>query len=275
MGMATYIIGDVHGCFETLGRLLAAIEFNPVEDRIFLTGDLVNGGPQSAAVVRWAMRHRAGVVLGNHDLHLLAVASGARPPRKSDTFFDLLEAEDAELLLQWLRNRPLLISEEGFLLVHAGLWPSWDEATAQGLAGEAEQAIRGSSKGLEVAFFQAMYGDEPRRWDSDLVGMGRTRVIINAMTRMRMVEADGTLDLEYKGPVDGASKGLRPWFAGSRCLTGGKPVFFGHWAALGFHRRGNVIGLDSGCVWGAKLTGWRLEDGRVFQVASELAPKPF
>jgi bis(5'-nucleosyl)-tetraphosphatase (symmetrical) len=275
MGMATYIIGDVHGCFETLGRLLAAIEFNLVEDRIFLTGDLVNGGPQSAAVVRWAMRHRAGVVLGNHDLHLLAVASGARPPRESDTFFDLLQAEDAELLLQWLRTRPLLISEEGFLLVHAGLWSGWDEATAQGLAREAERAIRGPSKGTEADFFQAMYGDEPRRWDSDLVGVDRIRVIINAMTRMRMVEADGTFDLGYKGPVDGVLEGLRPWFAESPCLPREKPIFFGHWAALGFHRGGNVIGLDSGCVWGGRLTGWRLEDGRVFQVASELAPTPF
>lgn len=269
--MATYIIGDVHGCLDSLQRLLAEIEFDAGSDRVLLTGDLVNGGPESAGVVRWARRHQAGVVLGNHDLHLLAVAAGERPPRRNDTFYDLLEAEDSRELLDWLRNRPLLIREEKFLLVHAGLLPEWDVSTALRLAGEAEEAIR--ARGDESAFFRGMYGDEPGRWDDGLEGIDRLRVIINAMTRMRMVQKDGAIDAEFKGPLRNAPPGLLPWFAVSGRAAGETRVVFGHWAALGLYRDEKVIGLDSGCVWGGHLTAWRLEDERVFQVESEFKDK--
>lgn len=267
--MATYIIGDVHGCFETLGRLLKLVRYDDTRDRVLMTGDLVNGGPESAAVLRWAKMHQAGVVLGNHDLHLLAVAAGARPPRKKDTFFDVFEADDGEALLGWLRFRPLVICENEFLLVHSGLLPQWDIATALGLAAEAERAIR--AEGKEAAFFRTMYGDEPRQWCPRSAGMDRIRIIINAMTRMRMLGAEEEMDFDYTGPVDGAPSELRPWFACSPRAAEEKPLFFGHWAALGFCPGERVVALDSGCVWGGRLTAWRLEDRRAFQVESELA----
>lgn len=267
--MATFLIGDVHGCFATLRRLLERIGFEAGRDRVFLTGDLVNGGPDSAAVVRWAKREAAGVVLGNHDLHLLAVASGARAPRKKDTFFDLLRAEDREELLGWLRRRPLVIRDEKFLLVHAGILPEWDPEEAVRLSDEVAGILR--TAGADPEFFAAMYGDEPRRWSADLEGMDRVRIVINAMTRMRMLTMDGGIDPVYKGPVAKAPSDLQPWFDVPRGAGLAAPVFFGHWAALGFHRGKNVVGLDSGCVWGGRLTAWRLEDGRTFQVESEMS----
>lgn len=266
--MATYLIGDVHGCFDTLCRLLRQIEYDPGLDRIYLTGDLVNGGPGSAAVVRWAKQEGAAVVLGNHDLHLLAVATGARAPRKRDTFFDLLEADDRDELLDWLRSRPFLIEEDHFLLVHAGLLPEWDVATAARLAAEAAAALR-SNPGR--GFFRDMYGDEPSRWSERLEGMDRLRVVINATTRLRMITRSNEIDMRYKGPAQDAPADLRPWFLAPGRARSAKPVFFGHWAALGFYRGDKAIGLDSGCAWGGKLTAWRLEDSRAFQVSSELS----
>jgi bis(5'-nucleosyl)-tetraphosphatase (symmetrical) len=266
--MATYLIGDVHGCFETLSRLLEEFGYNPKNDRIYLTGDLVNGGPASAAVLRWAKRHEASAVLGNHDLHLLAVAAGARAPRKNDTFLDLLEAEDGEELISWLRNRPLVIREKEFLLVHAGVLPEWDTATTLRLAGEAEALLRSPP---DRTFFREMYGDEPSQWSETLTGMDRIRVIINAMTRLRTLTPENGIDAEHKGPPEEAPAENRPWFSVEGRATSGDQIFFGHWAALGFYEGEKTVGLDSGCAWGGKLSAWRLEDGRLFQVVSELS----
>lgn len=265
--MGTYIIGDVHACLTTLHRLLEAFRYDESADRILMTGDLVNGGPDSAGVVRWAMNHGAEVVLGNHDLHLLAVAAGARPPRKNDTFLELLGAEDSDELLNWLRNLPLAIHEENLLLVHAGVFPSWDIPTVMRLAGEVEEQLRDGSR---LEFWRGMYGNEPPHWDENLRGGDRLRVVVNAMTRLRTLTADHEINADYTGPLRDVPPNLQPWFAipGRRSST--TRIFFGHWAALGFYQGENVVGLDSGCAWGGDLTAWRLEDGEVFQVPSEL-----
>lgn len=268
--MATYVIGDVHGCLETLHRLLELFHYDGTRDRILMTGDLVNGGPESAGVVRWAMENQASVVLGNHDLHLLAVAAGVRRLRKKDTFTDLLGASDGDELLNWLRTRPLVIQVEDVLLVHAGLLPDWDVETALQLGREVEAILQGKSAGR---FLDTMYGDKPRRWNDQLEGRKRLRVIVNAMTRMRMLTGENEIDLKHKKPPKSASSELRPWFSVPGRRSSGTRIFFGHWAALGFYVSDNVVGLDSGCAWNGKLTAWRLDDGKTFQVRSELRRK--
>lgn len=265
--MADYVIGDVHGCFDTLCRLLEKFAYSPERDRIFMTGDLVNSGPQSAKVVRWAKEQKASVVLGNHDLHLLAVSAGVRASRKKDRFHDLLDAPDSIELLEWLRMRPLVIREKNFLLVHAGVLPEWDSDKIVNLAGEVEQKLRGSESDQ---FLREMYGDEPRRWSDELTGIDRLRIIVNAMTRLRMLKNRNEIDLEYKKPPKPSSKELQPWFEVPNRRSSDTRIFFGHWAALGFYRGNGVIGLDSGCIWGRKLTAYRVDDGQIFQVPSEI-----
>lgn len=267
--MATYIIGDIHGCFETLQGLLNRIQWSRTDDRIFLTGDLVNGGPGSAEVMRWARENAAGMVLGNHDLHLLAVDAGARPLRRADTFQDVLAAHDRRELLHWLSQQPLVVLQGEFVLVHAGLLPEWSPEEARALAAEVEVRIRSDQ---DKEFFRLMYGDEPRRWQPDLTGADRLRVIVNAMTRLRMLTPEGEIDMDFKAPLREAPETLRPWFS---CLRrhdiDERRVFFGHWAALGLYMDDRVVGLDSGCAWGGHLTAFRLDDGQIFQVRSELS----
>src|SRR5690625_2623197 len=265
--MADYVIGDVHGCMDTLQRLLKAIGYSPSRDRIFFTGDLVNGGPESAAVVRWAIEQNASAVLGNHDLHLLAVAAGVRRPRSKDTFSDLLNAKDSEELLEWLRQRPLAIREERFLLVHAGVLPEWELSGIVQLSAEVEAALRGDRLS---EFLRKMYGDDPRRWSDELTGSDRLRLIVNAMTRLRMLTRDNKIDFHHKKkPQDNTGK-LRAWFEAENRRSIGFPIFFGHWAALGFYRGDEVTGLDSGCVWGGKLTAWRVDGAALFQAPAEM-----
>ncbi|HLS27681.1 MAG TPA: symmetrical bis(5'-nucleosyl)-tetraphosphatase [Opitutales bacterium] len=265
--MADYVIGDVHGCFDTLCRLLEKIAYSPERDRIFMTGDLVNSGPQPAEVVRWAKEEGASVVLGNHDLHLLAVAAGVRAPRKKDRFYDLLDAPDSAELLEWLRTRPLVIREKDFLLVHAGVLPEWDLETIERLAEEVQHELRGPRS---AEFLREMYGDEPRRWREDLTGIDRLRITVNAMTRLRMLKDGNEIDFEHKKPPKPASKDLQPWFEVPSRRSRDTLIFFGHWAALGFYEGNGVIGLDSGCIWGRQLTAWRVDDGQIFQVPSEM-----
>ncbi len=271
--MATYAIGDVQGCFEELQRLLAAVRFDPAIDTLWFAGDLVNRGPDSLAVLRFvhSLGDRVITVLGNHDLHLLACAWGGRRPHRHDTFAAVLNAADREPLLQWLRRRPLLHydASRDTLLVHAGLPPQWSVHDALAMAAEVEQALRG---GRCEEFLREMYGNEPDRWSSDLAGCERLRFITNCLTRMRFCTRRGRVDLKPKGPPGTQADKLLPWYAVPGRASQGTRILFGHWATLHLGpartEDHNVVGLDTGCVWGGQLTAMRLDDGRQFSVAS-------
>jgi bis(5'-nucleosyl)-tetraphosphatase (symmetrical) len=260
--MATYIIGDVHGCYRTLMELLGKVGWRPGEDRLVFTGDLING-PNSLKVLRWACENEVETVLGNHDIHFLAVLAGVRRVRKKDRFYDLLQAEDREELAEWLRTRPFLVRlNSDAVVVHAGLLPCWDMSAAERVAAELAAAMRGR-------FPEDLFRDTPDYWSEDLPSADRVRVGVNAMTRMRALTADGRLDLSCKSPPEAMPKKLVPWFAAPDRAWRGTKVFFGHWASLGHRIAEGAVALDSGCVWGNKLTTFRLEDQAVFQVASE------
>lgn len=262
--MAIYAIGDVQGDYAALQDLLEKIEFNRTDDTLWFVGDLVNRGPDSLGVLRFVQQlgDRAISVLGNHDLHLLAFASGAEEPRQRDTLQPILTAPDRDGLIDWLRQRPLAYFEEGFLLVHAGLLPEWDVPTALDLAAEVEAALRAPDY---KTFLADLYGNEPARWQAGLRGIERLRLTINVLTRMRMLSNDGALDFDYKGHPDEAPRDLTPWFELPRA-SGSTAVVFGHWSALGLMLRDDLLALDSGCVWGRQLSAVRLEDRALFQV---------
>ena len=266
--MAVYAIGDIQGCYEPLQRLLDQLTFDPARDRLWLTGDLVNRGPHSLAVLRWAreLQHSVITVLGNHDLTLLAIAEGFVEPRRKDTIRAILDASDAAECLDWLRARSLLQhdAELGFTLVHAGLAPQWDLAQAKACAAELECALRGPDY---RDFLACMFGQEPRRWSDDLTSFDRLRCIVNIFTRMRFCFPDGSLDFKAKGPPGSQPKPLLPWFQMPDRRNADLNIIFGHWAALGFYRAPGIYALDSGCVWGQQLTALKL-DGReqVYQV---------
>jgi bis(5'-nucleosyl)-tetraphosphatase (symmetrical) len=245
--------------------LLEAIAFDRTRDRLWFVGDLVNRGPRSLECLRLVkgLGDAAVTVLGNHDLHLLCVAHGAEKRRKRDTLEDVLEAPDREELLEWLRHRPLMHVEEGHVLVHAGLLPEWTVAKARDLAGEVQEALRGPRF---QKLLDRMYGDEPARWDDDLRGADRLRVIINAMTRLRVCDDDGAMVLSFKGEPGEASDAWTPWFDVPGRKSADHPIVCGHWSALGVVVRPDLLSLDSGCVWGRSLTAVRLSDRRVFEV---------
>jgi bis(5'-nucleosyl)-tetraphosphatase (symmetrical) len=264
--MATYAVGDLQGCLKPLKCLLKEVSFNPGEDKLWLVGDLINRGPQSLETLRFLYEMRGSVVavLGNHDLHLLAVAYGHRQPSKGDTLDEILIADDSEVLLQWLRQQPLLHHDErlGFTMVHAGIPPNWSLKKARKRASELEEVIRGH---LFDEFLGNMYGNEPAFWDKRLEGTDRWRVITNYFTRMRFCSAAGLLELSTKSGIDQAPEGYAPWFCHPDRKTRNDKIIFGHWAALeGFTATPNIYALDSGCVWGGKLTMMRLEDERYF-----------
>ncbi len=265
--MATYAIGDVQGCHGAVRRLLERIAFRPDVDRLWLTGDLVNRGPDSLRVLRWArdLGDRAVVVLGNHDLHLLAVAHGAAPGGRTDTLRAVLTAPDREELLEWLRARPLLHREDGLALVHAGLLPEWSIEAALDLAREVEEELRRAPRRL----LASMYGDEPSRWSGALRRTDRHRVVINAMTRLRMLGRSGEMRLDYAGAPAKAPPHLVSWFDAPGRASGTTTIVCGHWAALGLVVRPDLLALDTGCVWGGRLTAVRLEDRAVFQVGRD------
>ena len=259
--MAIYCVGDVQGCHTQLLRLLDRLRFDPASDRLWLTGDLVNRGPDSLAVLRFVrdLGDRAVAVLGNHDLHLLAVHAGEGRLRPSDTLTPVLDAADGDELLGWLRHRPLLHMDRelGFVMVHAGIAPDWSISEAADAARDVEQALRGADHRL---LFKHMYGNQPRRWHPDLTSWKRLRYSINAFTRMRYCSADGELLFDYKGPVTSAPAGHHPWFEVNQSLGhGGMTVLTGHWSTLGFLRRPGLIALDSGCLWGGRLTAVQLD----------------
>jgi bis(5'-nucleosyl)-tetraphosphatase (symmetrical) len=258
--MATWAIGDLHGCFDAFQRLLERIRFDPGRDRLWLVGDLVNRGPDSLACLR-AVRdlgEAAVCVPGNHDLHLLARAAGARASKQKDTFDDVLSAPDRAELLDWLRWRPMLHRDPalGFTLVHAGLHPHWDLATARALANAVEAELRRPDY---TRLFDYMYGNEPVQWAPDLTGEARIRFAINCFTRMRFCHPDGRIDMGPNGPPGTQPGGLLPWFEVPGCAHAGERIVFGHWSRLGVTARAGAYCIDGGCLWGGALTAMRLD----------------
>jgi bis(5'-nucleosyl)-tetraphosphatase (symmetrical) len=255
--MATYLIGDIQGCDGALGHLLGTLNFSPSRDTLYLLGDLVNRGPSSLAVLRrlMALGHSAHALLGNHDLHLLATAHGVRKPHPHDTVADILGAPDRNDLLDWLRQRPMALHAHGWLMVHAGVLPQWDQAQTLALAAELESVLRGPDW---VAFLRDMYGNQPDAWHDGLRGTARLRVIVNALTRLRFCSAHGVMDFDTKESADAAPEGFMPWFQVPQRRTAGVPIAFGHWSTLGPVDQRDVLPLDTGCVWGGHLTAARL-----------------
>ncbi len=259
--MAIYLIGDLQGCDSALGRLLDTVAFSPSRDTLYLLGDLVNRGPESLAVLRRlvALDGAAHCLLGNHDLHLLAVDAGVRGPGKRDTLDELLAAPDRPALLAWLRSRSMALrlrhGAQDLLMVHAGVLPQWDADTVMALAGELEAVLRGADL---HTFLPAMYGNEPRAWNKGLAGADRLRVVVNALTRLRFCTPAGEMEFKANGGADSAPPGYLPWFDVPGRRTEAVTLAFGHWSALGWQERPNLLGLDTGCVWGGCLTAVRL-----------------
>jgi bis(5'-nucleosyl)-tetraphosphatase (symmetrical) len=266
--MSTYCIGDVQGCFDQLQQLLQKIQFDSARDRLWFTGDLVNRGPKSLDVLRFIknLGDRAIVVLGNHDLHLLAVAYGHATQHKQDTLQEILLAPDKDKLCNWLRQQPLLHHDAvlGFTLVHAGLAPQWNLNAAQQHAHEVETVLRGNNY---QDFFAHLYGNQPACWDEKLSGWDRLRIITNYFTRLRFCKPDGTLELQTKGESHTPPPEFLPWFKIPNRKNKDLKIIFGHWAALaGKTDESNVHALDTGCVWGHCLTTLCLETGERFSI---------
>jgi len=258
--MARYAIGDIQGCCDELKALLARLEFSADRDQLWFVGDLVNRGPQSLETLRFvrALGANATVVLGNHDLHLLALAYGSkRKVKDGDTLDAVLGASDRDQLLEWLLRRPLAVYDEprGDFLVHAGLVPEWSPRDAAKLAREVEAVLRDDARTL----FDAMYGNKPERWTEKLRGMDRLRFVINVFTRMRYVGLDGTVDLKQKGAPGEQAEGFVPWFDAPARASRDVRVVCGHWSTLGLVRRKDLLALDTGCVWGGALTAVNLD----------------
>jgi bis(5'-nucleosyl)-tetraphosphatase (symmetrical) len=257
-----YAVGDIQGCYRSFAALLDRLKFDPSSDRLWLVGDLVNRGPDSLSVLRRVaeLGASATAVLGNHDLHLLATAAGVRRRGSRDTLQQVLDAPDADELLDWLRRRPLLHYDRTHdrVLVHAGIPPGWTIDEALENAAEVEALLRGPHwrYGLE-----AMYGNDPPRWTQDLEYQSRVRFTINALTRMRFCDRTGALDLERSGPPGSQPRDLVPWFDVPGRKAAATHIVFGHWSALGIVRRADLTALDSGCVWGGELTAAALDDG--------------
>lgn len=266
--MATYAIGDVQGCFAQLEQLLAAIQFDLEKDTLWFTGDLVNRGSQSLAVLRFvkSLGDKQITVLGNHDLHLLAIAYGVSHSKRGDTLDDILSAPDRDELINWLRCRPLLHVDASlkFVMAHAGLAPAWNLELAARLGREVEMILQGNTPDT---LLKNMYGNQPDSWSNDLTGPDRWRCIVNFFTRMRFCYADGRLDLSYKGEVQGRPEDLIPWYEMPRQCEESINIIFGHWAALDGQTQPPFYALDTGCVWGGCLTALRLEDKQRFSVS--------
>lgn len=257
--MALYLIGDIQGCDEALERLLQRIDYSPSRDTLYILGDLVNRGPHNAQVLRRLMGFGSSVqcVLGNHDLHLLAVSFGARKLHASDTIQDILQATDRDALLHWLRHQHMALQVGNILMVHAGVLPQWTTNKTLALAGEVESILRSDALG---DFIVHMYGGMPNQWDDALIGHDRLRVIVNAFTRMRYCNAQGAMDFFYKKAPENAPQGLMPWFDLPNRLTQDTVIAFGHWSTLQLLPRADVVCLDDGCLWGGCLSALKLDD---------------
>jgi len=265
--VARYAVGDIQGCFDSLQALLSKIGFDPMADTLWCVGDLVNRGPKSLEVLRFvrSLGDSARVVLGNHDLYLLMVAAGWRKRGKDDTVQPILDAPDADALLDWVAAQPLMQMEGRFAMVHAGLLPQWRVDEARALAMEVEAALKGEGRD---AFLSELAGNQPETWSNALQGIDRLRCVVNAMTRMRFCTPDGTMEFKHKGPPERPPAGAMPWFDVPGRQHESHTLLTGHWSALGLRITPSVVSLDSGCLWGGQLTAYRLEDGAVFQVDS-------
>jgi bis(5'-nucleosyl)-tetraphosphatase (symmetrical) len=281
--MSLYLIGDLQGCDAALQRLLDKIAFTPSRDTLYFLGDLVNRGPSSELVLRRLMGYGASArcLLGNHDLHLLALSHGARKPGRKDTLQGVLHASDRHAMLEWLRHQHMALLEhwggQDLLMVHAGVLPAWNAEKTMQLAREVETALRAADGS---AFFATMYGDAPEAWSDALQGPERLRVIVNALTRLRVCTRDGRMEFGFSGKVDALPEGYLPWFAVPGRATASIHVAFGHWSTLGWLNRTDLLSMDTGCVWGGCLSALRvtpLEQGwssELIQVQCEGAQKP-
>ncbi|QDL53848.1 symmetrical bis(5'-nucleosyl)-tetraphosphatase [Rhodoferax aquaticus] len=279
--MALYLIGDVQGCNTALQGLLDTVAFSPSRDTLYLLGDLVNRGPDSAGVLRRLMGYgvSAQCLLGNHDLHLLAVSYGVRPAHRKDTLDGILHAPDRAPMLEWLRQQHLALElawgKKTLLMVHAGVQPAWSAAKTIALAAEVETILRSPEAG---EFFHAMYGNQPDVWSDALTGMDRSRLIVNTLTRMRFCTASGQMDFKTTDGADSAPAGYMPWFDAPNRQTAQDIVAFGHWSTLGLLARKDVYALDTGCVWGGCLSALKLETPEaapsLVQQRCEQAQKP-
>jgi bis(5'-nucleosyl)-tetraphosphatase (symmetrical) len=266
---APVVFGDLQGCLPCLERLIEKVERDSPGAPWWFCGDLVNRGPASLETLRFirSLGDRAVTVLGNHDLHLLAVAWGIRKAHRSDTLQTILDAPDRSVLLDWLRTRPLAHLEHRHLLVHAGVLPSWTARQTMALAAEVSAALGGADP---LAFLQSMYGNEPDRWDDDLQGADRLRVVVNALTRIRFCTPDGAMEFATKDAADAAPPGHLPWFEAPDRRTRDVTLVFGHWSQLGLMQLPGLLALDTGCVWGRQLSAVQLADEpsqrRIWQV---------
>ncbi|MBT2322975.1 symmetrical bis(5'-nucleosyl)-tetraphosphatase [Variovorax paradoxus] len=279
--MALYLIGDVQGCDQPLQRLLDDIAFSPSRDTLVFLGDLVNRGPASAEVLRRVQRYggAAQTVLGNHDLHLLGVAQGARKHGRKDTLAGILQAPDSEALLDWLRHQPMALHRTmaggDLLMVHAGVLPQWSVADTLVCAAEVEAVLRGPASG---EFLHEMYGNEPAQWNDTLGGHARLRAIVNALTRLRFCTAEGEMEFESKDAADTAPEGFMPWFDVPGRKSANATIACGHWSTLGWVSRPDLIAADTGCVWGRCLSAVRMgatpQERELIQVQCPQARKP-
>lgn len=263
--MATYAIGDIQGCYHAFQALLTRINFTPKSDQLWLVGDLINRGSGSLEVLRWCYAHQdhLKVVLGNHDLHALVVAHGFERMHKSDTLTALLEAKDCDVLLNWLRHQYLAFQQDEYFMVHAGLLPQWTAAQALTYAAEVEMALQGEDY---RTFLSHMYGNLPNAWNESLTGLDRLRVITNAMTRLRICNAEAEMEFEFKGELHNIPSGYMAWFDVPSRQTKNVQIVFGHWSALGLQHRNNVYSLDTGCLWGGQLTAMNIVTKEIMQV---------
>ena len=270
--MATYAIGDIQGCNHAFMALLARLLFDQKRDQLWLVGDLINRGSGSLEVLRWCYQHqdRIKIVLGNHDLHALAVAHGIKTAHRGDTLKTIIDAPDAPELLTWLRHQRLMLAGDEYAMVHAGLLPQWTLKHALSLAREVEQALQTDGY---LDFLTNMYGNMPNAWRDDLTGMDRLRVITNAMTRMRICTASGEMEFAFKGELQDVPQAYMPWFDVPNRQSKEAHIVCGHWSAVGLQQRANVFALDTGCLWGGKLTAMCLETKVVTQVSHDASDK--
>jgi bis(5'-nucleosyl)-tetraphosphatase (symmetrical) len=271
--MSTYVIGDLQGCHDSLLHLLDEVKFDPRADRLWLVGDLVNRGPDSLAVLRFlkALGNAAICVLGNHDLHLLALSEGFGRMRKGDTLDEVLAAPDRDELLHWLRHQKLAWREGNLLMVHAGVLPSWTLEDTMQYAAEAETALQGPHY---RDFFAQMYGNVPVAWDAALKGIERLRVIVNALTRLRYCSIGGEMEFHHKCAPGAQPSGWLPWFQVPGRKSADATILIGHWSTLGLINRSDLVALDTGCLWGGRLSAIRLVDRQVFAVQCPQLQRP-